>query len=827
MSTTSRLVSLVALGLAMAACDGGPPPDDAGPPVDAPGADADLPPACDAILVLEQRCALGGCHLPNNPRTSLVLTRESVRSGGAASRVIPGNPDASPLYLRMTSPTSGPLMPLGQSSPIPEAATIRQWILDGASTSCASLPPPPDVYDPNHLDPAAIFTCTTPTVDASPARVRRVERREWTHAVVKPLIGTWWGSTARDNPFATPESLGYSTYARGVTVDPSTLDLYFLVLPEAPAMWDTNDPAGGGDGFISGTRTVGVYNEPSLRCIHDDAMPDDACLDHYVDTLLRRGVLFREPTEGEHARLRALLVHTIEAEAGDVSQRRASLLHVGQAAFLMTGALFRSELGEPVAGDAAGRRRLTADEMALAVGHVLSSHPTGTPVPLDLPAGHPDADSPLGRQSLVRQAADDGTIFDRATLHTIFETYQAGVDPMRADLSGEEDDRDLPSRGEYWIAENLLQFFREWLGYDDAISAFKDTPGGTSRYGGPDRGGSIYDRTTGGFSNLQSSYYGYESTIVDQMDDTIARAVIESHESGNDVFEALLTTRMWRLPSTLVDTNGVPCTDEADCTDPDYGSCSPIGICANSISGSTTTMARVYGREDIPNTPEGRWVEMPAGERMGVLTHPAWLAAHGGNFEDDASAIRRGHWIREQLLCETVPGLEFVSVEARLVPSDPSLSARARLHTSVEDPATNPFSSTCMGCHALMNSLGYPFEIYNHAGFLRAYDHGPGATQVMPDGSSTLMLVPDAMLAGPVRDGVELSERLAGSRVARRCFIRHAFRYFMGRDETEGDACTLAAMESSLDADGSFFHMVETLVASDTFQMRSLEEVDR
>jgi len=819
-----RLLPLLALGLAAAACDGGPAPADTGVPVDAP---PDLPPACDAILVLEQRCALGGCHLPNNPRTPLVLTRDAIQSGGLAGRVVAGSPDSSLLYLRMTDTSSGPLMPLGQSSPIPEVATIRQWISDGASTSCDMLPPPADIYDPNHLDPAGIFSCASPTVDASPARVRRIERREWTHAVVKPLAGTWWGSIARDNPFATPQSLPYSTYARDVTVDPSTLDLYFLVLPEAPAMWATNDPAGGAGGFIGGTRTVGVYNSEELRCIHRDAMPDDACIDTYVDTMLRRGVLFREPTDGERTRMRELLVRTLAAEGGDVAQRQASLHHVVQAAFLTTGALFRNELGEPVPGDAAGRRRLTPDEMALALGHVLSSDPTGTPVPLGLPAGHPDSDSPLGRLSLVRQAADDGTIFEPATLRTIFETYQGGRDATRPDLSFEEDERDLPSRGDFWIAENLLQFFREWLDYEGALSAFKDTPGGTAGYGGPDRDGNIFDRTTGGYGNLQGRYYGYESTMVDQMDDTIARAVVESHERGEDVFAALFTTRMWRLPSTLVDTNGVPCTDESECTQPGYESCSPIGICANSISGSTTTAARVYGREDIPNTPEGRWVEMPATERMGVLTHPAWLAAHGGNFEDDASVIHRGHWIREQLFCETVPGLELVSVEARLVASDPSVSARQRLMTSVEDPSANPFSPTCMGCHALMNSLGYPFEIYNHAGFVRAYDHGPGMTQIPPSGMSMISLAPDPMLVGPVRDAVELSERIAGSRVARRCFIRHAFRYFMGRSETEADACTLASMEASLDGDGSFFSMVETLVASDTFQMRTLAGGDR
>ena len=46
------------------------------------------------------------------------------------------------------------------------------------------------------------------------------------------------------------------------------------------------------------------------------------------------------------------------------------------------------------------------------------------------------------------------------------------------------------------------------------------------------------------------------------------------------------------------------------------------------------------------------WTErpyaMPAEHRMGLLTHPAWLIAQSGNF--DNHAIHRGRWIREKLL---------------------------------------------------------------------------------------------------------------------------------------------------------------------------------
>lgn len=209
---------------------------------------------------------------------------------------------------------------------------------------------------------------------------------------------------------------------------------------------------------------------------------------------------------------------------------------------------------------------------------------------------------------------------------------------------------------------------------------------------------------------------------------------------------------------------------------------------------------------------------MPSSERAGVLTHPAWLAAHGGNFEDDASLVHRGKWIRENLLCEVVPPLELVMVEAQLVPSAIDKSARDRVMESIE---TGPEAATCMGCHSSMNSLGYPFEIYNHAGFLRYEDHG-GA----PDGTSEITNAPDPSINGSITDAVDLSLRLSTSDHVKRCAIRQTFRFFMGREETYADACTLSAMETAYDLSGSFKDMLKALVKSDAFLYRHHEEGD-
>lgn len=794
--------------------DLGPSPD-AGP--------APIGDGCEVVPLLEQRCAQGGCHLPHNQRTSLVLTRSAIEAGALRGYVVPFDPDASYLVARMKGEGVGPLMPLGSITPIDELAQVEDWIGDGAPTHCDAEPVAAPPSDPNHLDPDALFTCDGPDESSTPSRIRRVGQREWTRAVVKPLSGTWWGSTAKDNPFTAPDGLPYSTWPADVTIDSATLDLYMLVLPEAPAIWNARDPRAA-PGFLPGERTAVVYSNPALRCIFDDAAPDGACVDLYVGTLLRDGVLFRTPTDGEFARLRALLVQAL-ADEPDPAARRATLQFVGEAAFLMAGALFRAELGAPVEGeDPDAPARLTADEMALALGRVLSSHPVGAPLPIS-ERGLPDADDPmLGRLGRIRAAAEDGSIFEPEVISDLLAAYRGGVDPARADLVPDVDGRERPGRGEFWLAENVLQFFREWLDYSDADTAFKDTPSATSRWERTYNGDPMWDPTTVGYRVLQTGAPGYESTMASQLDDTIARAVIESHEQGDDVFARLMTTRTWRLPSNTADLSGIACDAHADCPpreESDYFRCvTERGVCGTSVASSTIKNNRVYGLDgDVAATPEGRWVEMPADQRAGVLTHPAWLAAHGGNFQDDGSAIHRGKWIRERLLCQTVPGLALVQAEAKLVESDPTRSARARLRVSIEDPEANPQSATCMGCHSLMNSLGYPFEIYNHAGFVRAFDHGPDG-DIEPDGSSRITLAPEPLLDTDVADAVELAELLAESRVARRCFVRQAFRSFAGRGETLADRCVLTAMEAALDESGSFFDMLDVLVQSGAFQRR-------
>lgn len=764
-----------------------------------------------AIVFLEDRCANAACH---GGRQFPPLTRDALgdlaslesRENPGRRLIVPGDPGASWLYAKMAGAQGedgGALMPLGTSTPVAELGLIESWIRNGADTDCSDLPPEVLPTDPNTLDPEALFTCSDPgAARSSEGRLRRIERQELTHAAVRSLNGTWWGSTMKDNPFDVGAGLPYSTYTEGLSVDPATLDLYMLNLDEAASLWAARDPVS-----LSppATRVRGLYDsDREFRCIFEDPSPTVDCINRYVDLLLTRGVLFRTPTDGERTRLRDFITTSIAAES-DPSERTATMHQVGRAAFLMAGTLFRSEMPEDPSGDPSP---MSNDDLGIALGHVLSNHPVGALIPIDEPvAEDPDAANPeLGRLGGIRTAVLDGTIQDPTVRRELLRRYGSGVAQSRPDIRMDTGNSDLERRGEYWLAPGLMRFFREYFDYADANSVFKDTPEATSAYEG-------VSRTANGYNNLQGGYYGYESRLVDQLDDMIARTVIESDVSGEDVFRALLTTRLWRLPSTTADTNGVSCTDDSACTDAGYDRCTPIGLCGTSIAGNTTTMGRVYDLEIVGDGPGERWVTMPE-NRIGVLMHPTWLTAHGANFEDDASLVHRGKWLREHLFCETVPPLELVMVEAQLVPSATDLSARIRVQRSIDE---NRDAATCMGCHDKMNTLGLPFEVFNHAGFTRAEDHGGP-----PDGSTVIDNLPDPALNRAYASPIELINAIADSDYARRSFVRHAFRYFMGRGETLADACTLVEMENALDSTGSFFAMLEVLVASETFSHRHM-----
>jgi hypothetical protein len=196
---------------------------------------------------------------------------------------------------------------------------------------------------------------------------------------------------------------------------------------------------------------------------------------------------------------------------------------------------------------------------------------------------------------------------------------------------------------------------------------------------------------------------------------------------------------------------------------------------------------------------------VPEGQRLGILTHPSWLVSHSDAM--DNHAIRRGKWIRERLLGGGIPDVP-ITVDAML-PDEPHSKLRDRMRVTRED--------YCWTCHKKMDPLGLPFEMYNHVGLFRKteMDQPVDATGEIIDSGSPA-------LDGKVADAIEMIRKLAESERVEQVFVRHAFRFWMGRNETLNDAPVLQdAYRAYKESGGSLNAMLTSLLTSDAFLYRS------
>jgi hypothetical protein len=195
----------------------------------------------------------------------------------------------------------------------------------------------------------------------------------------------------------------------------------------------------------------------------------------------------------------------------------------------------------------------------------------------------------------------------------------------------------------------------------------------------------------------------------------------------------------------------------------------------------------------------------PEGQRLGLLTHPSWLVSHSDAM--DNHAIRRGKWIRERLLGGGIPDVP-ITVDAML-PDEPGHTLRERMRVTREE--------YCWTCHKKMDPLGLPFEMYNHAGLFRTTELDKPV-----DTTGEIIDSGDAALDGKVANAIELIQKLAASERAEQVFVRHAFRFWMGRNETLNDAPVLQeAHRAYKTGGGSLKSLLISLLTSDAFLYRT------
>lgn len=205
----------------------------------------------------------------------------------------------------------------------------------------------------------------------------------------------------------------------------------------------------------------------------------------------------------------------------------------------------------------------------------------------------------------------------------------------------------------------------------------------------------------------------------------------------------------------------------------------------------TPELAPLYG-VPTPSVPGFTRVDLDPAQRAGLLTHAGLLASLAK--ADQTDPVHRGKFVRERLLCETVPP---PPADANITPPviTPGSTTRQRFaeHESV---------AVCAQCHRLMDPIGLGFEHFDALGQWRDLDAG------LPVDATGEILGSD--VEGPFDGAIELANKLSQSHQVMNCLAQTWFRFALGRSVSDGDAAGIQALGERFASSG--FNMEELLV---------------
>jgi hypothetical protein len=563
------------------------------------------------------------------------------------------------------------------------------------------------------------------------------------------------------------------------------------------------------EGDIRGLPTALVYSTKVVRPLTPvyDLMKEEGVSDERlraaVDYLFE-ALTFRPPTSQESANYLAIVKQSVEK----LGKEDGAVLGLSSI-FLDRDALFRPELVESGQPDEQGRVMLQDWELGLAVNHALRY---------------------IRPDSRLKSAIVDGRMRTR-------DDVRREVERMLADESIRK--------------PRIIQFFRDYFDYDQGGYICKDSRA-LGETGASNRGESHYramfdatastDRlielilhedkdvlrqllTTDKVVATRSDnvYFGRKRTKEEAAAAASAARKAAAEQAEKEAAElAALETEVAELNARVkANPDDIAAQRSLDRARKALDAAGKRAEAAkktkrnatnHNVAEANLTGPKIFARVSRRSfgsgsmNPDRVLATAPAGERLGILTHPSWLVSHSDAM--DNHAIRRGRWIRERLLGGGIPDVP-ITVDAML-PDEPTLTLRERMQVTRD--------TYCWTCHQKMDPLGLPFEMFNHAGLYRTEELGKPV-----DTSGEVIKSGDPSLDGKVANAIELIDRLANSERAEQVFVRHAFRFWMGRNETLNDAPVLQdAHRAYREAGGSMKAMLTSLLTSDAFLYRTV-----
>jgi hypothetical protein len=193
-------------------------------------------------------------------------------------------------------------------------------------------------------------------------------------------------------------------------------------------------------------------------------------------------------------------------------------------------------------------------------------------------------------------------------------------------------------------------------------------------------------------------------------------------------------------------------------------------------------------------------VALPAdGLRAGLLTTAGFLSLYAN--QEEGSPTLRGKFIRETILCQTIP---LPPPDVSTVLPDPPAGV---MYTKRQRLGMHESQPTCAACHRLMDPLGLTLENFDAIGKYRTTDQGQ-PIDVSGDLDGT-------KFTGPV----ELGQALAARPEVADCLVRNLYRYGTGHVEAASERPVLDALKATFRTGGHHVRdLMRDIVASDGFR---------
>lgn len=217
------------------------------------------------------------------------------------------------------------------------------------------------------------------------------------------------------------------------------------------------------------------------------------------------------------------------------------------------------------------------------------------------------------------------------------------------------------------------------------------------------------------------------------------------------------------------------------------------------------TLAQHYGLAPVGSaTPI--WVDVSADGRRGILSHGSFLSV--GNNVADTSPTKRGKFIRERLMCQTIP------------PPPPDVMADEPPGEDLAECKYDRYEvhrqGTCKACHAQMDGIGFGLENYNREGAFRDHDDGKPQCSITGDGE----IVDVGTFNGPA----ELADLLVDRGLIESCVVDQLYQYAMGHALDNDDRQRAETLVTSFRDNGyRFDELVVALVSDPGFGFRREE----